>query len=42
MVIGLTRQALVGGTSAARQRRALRRRGRLTDIVDQLLYETAG
>ena len=33
---------LIGGTSAARQRRALRRRGRLTDVVDQLLAETAG
>jgi carboxylate-amine ligase len=33
---------LIGGTSAARQRQALRRRGRLTDVVDQLLAETAG
>ena len=33
---------LIAGTSAARQRRALRRRGRLTDVVDQLIAETAG
>jgi glutamate---cysteine ligase / carboxylate-amine ligase len=32
----------IAGTSAARQRRALRRRGRLTDVVDQLIDETAG
>jgi glutamate---cysteine ligase / carboxylate-amine ligase len=38
----LARQALVAGTSSARQRRALRRRGRLTDVVDQLIAETAG
>jgi carboxylate-amine ligase len=38
----LTRRVLVGGTSAARQRRAMRCRGRLTDVVDQLLLETAG
>jgi carboxylate-amine ligase len=38
----LSRQALIAGTSAARQRRALRRRGRLTDVVDQLIGETAG
>ena len=38
----LSRQALVVGTSSARQRRALRRRGRLTDVVDQLIAETAG
>jgi glutamate---cysteine ligase / carboxylate-amine ligase len=37
----LARQALVAGTSSARQRRALRRRGRLTDVVDQLIAETA-
>ncbi len=42
MIVELTRQVLVGGTSAARQRRALRCRGRLTDVVDQLLFETAG
>ena len=38
----LTGRALNAGTSAARQRRALRRRGRLTDVVDQLIAETAG
>ena len=38
----LTRQVLIDGSSAARQRQALRRRGRLTDVVDQLLAETAG
>ncbi len=38
----LTRQVLASGSSAARQRRALRRRGRLTDVVDQLIAETAG
>ena len=38
----LTRQVLTAGTSAARQRRSLRRRGRLTDVVDQLIAETAG
>ncbi|GAC1407343.1 MAG: hypothetical protein NVS4B6_20220 [Mycobacterium sp.] len=38
----LTDRVLIAGTSAARQRRALRRRGRLTDVVDQLLDETAG
>jgi carboxylate-amine ligase len=38
----LTRKALAAGTSSARQRRALRRRGRLTDVVDQLIEETAG
>jgi carboxylate-amine ligase len=37
----LSRQALILGTSSARQRRALRRRGRLTDVVDQLIMETA-
>ncbi len=42
MISELTRQALICGTSAARQRRALRRRGHLTDVVDQLLAETAG
>jgi carboxylate-amine ligase len=42
MIDELTRQVLVAGTSAARQRRALRRRGRLTDVVDQLIAETAG
>ena len=38
----LTAQALSIGTSSARQRRALRRRGRLVDVVDQLIAETAG
>ncbi len=38
----LTGQALAMGSSSARQRRALRRRGRLTDVVDQLIDETAG
>jgi len=42
IVSDLTRQVLAAGTSAARQRRALRRRGRLTDVVDQLIAETAG
>ena len=42
IVSELTRQVLIGGTSSARQRRALRRRGRLTDVVDQLIAETAG
>jgi glutamate---cysteine ligase / carboxylate-amine ligase len=42
MIRELTRQVLIAGTSAARQRRALRRRGRLTDVVDQLIAETAG
>ena len=42
MVVDLTRQVLIAGTSAARQRRALRCRGLLTDVVDQLLVETAG
>jgi glutamate---cysteine ligase / carboxylate-amine ligase len=42
MIVELARQVLIAGTSAARQRRALRRRGRLTDVVDQLIAETAG
>jgi carboxylate-amine ligase len=42
MIVELTRQVLTDGTSAARQRRAMRCRGRLTDVVDQLLLETAG
>lgn len=42
MIGELTRQTLLSGTSSARQRRALRRRGRLTDVVDQLIAETAG
>ncbi|MDT5175176.1 MAG: glutamate---cysteine ligase / carboxylate-amine ligase, partial [Mycobacterium sp.] len=42
IVSELARQVLIVGTSSARQRRALRRRGRLTDVVDQLIAETAG
>src|SRR3984885_6287126 len=42
VVSELTQQVLIAGTSSARQRRALRRRGRLTDVVDQLVAETAG
>ncbi|MBA8794366.1 carboxylate-amine ligase [Friedmanniella endophytica] len=42
LVDALATEILAVGTSAARQRRALRRRGRLTDVVDQLLAETAG
>src|SRR4029077_340710 len=42
MVSELARQVLIAGSSAARQRRALRRGGRLTDVVDQLIAETAG
>lgn len=42
MISELARQVLMAGTSAARQRRELRRRGRLTDVVDQLIAETAG
>jgi carboxylate-amine ligase len=38
----LARQVLIAGSSSARQRRVLRRRGRLTDVVDQLITETAG
>jgi carboxylate-amine ligase len=42
MISELAERELIVGTSAARQRRALRRRGRLTDVVDQLIDETAG
>jgi carboxylate-amine ligase len=42
LVRELTWRVLTAGSSAARQRRALRRRGRLTDVVDQLIAETAG
>lgn len=42
LVSELVRQTLIAGTSSARQRRALRRRGRLTDVVDQLIAETSG
>ncbi len=41
-VNGLTDSVLLAGSSAARQRRARRRRGRLTDVVDLLIAETAG
>src|SRR5215208_1131465 len=42
LIDDLATKVLIAGTSAARQRRALRRRGRLTDVVDQLIAETAG
>jgi glutamate---cysteine ligase / carboxylate-amine ligase len=42
LIADLARQALRDGSSAARQRRALSRRGRLTDVVDHLIAETAG
>jgi glutamate---cysteine ligase / carboxylate-amine ligase len=42
LISGLTRRTLSAGTSAARQREALRRRGELTDVVDQLIAETSG
>ncbi|HEX2284433.1 MAG TPA: glutamate--cysteine ligase [Mycobacterium sp.] len=42
MISDLTQWTLSVGTSAARQREALRRRGELTDVVDQLIAETAG
>ena len=38
----LAANALRAGSSAAQQRRALRRRGRITDVVDLLVDETAG
>jgi carboxylate-amine ligase len=38
----LCAQALARGSSAARQREALRRRERVSDVVDLLLAETAG
>ena len=41
LVSTLTRRVLAAGSSAARQRWALCRRGRLTDVVDQLMAETA-
>ncbi|UBU17884.1 carboxylate-amine ligase [Nonomuraea gerenzanensis] len=40
LVSGLAEQALAGGSSAERQRRAFARRGRLADVVDLLLTET--
>jgi carboxylate-amine ligase len=42
IVSELTREVLIAGTSSARQRRGLRQRGRLADVVDQLIAETAG
>ena len=41
-VLELSAEASAHGSSAARQRHALARRGRLTDVVDLLLAETAG
>ncbi|WP_430783534.1 glutamate--cysteine ligase [Actinoplanes sp. G11-F43] len=41
-VFDLTLRALSRGSSAARQRRALARRGRLSDVVDLLVAETRG
>ncbi len=41
LVSELGENALRAGSSAARQRRARRRRGRLTDVVDLLIAETA-
>ncbi|MFW0795555.1 carboxylate--amine ligase/circularly permuted type 2 ATP-grasp protein [Gordonia sp. CPCC 205515] len=41
-VARLAANALEAGSSSARQRRELRRRGRLTAVVDRLLAETAG
>jgi glutamate---cysteine ligase / carboxylate-amine ligase len=38
----LVRETLARGTGSTRQRRAFARRGRLTDVVDQLVTETAG
>ncbi|MEE2057686.1 glutamate--cysteine ligase [Rhodococcus artemisiae] len=42
LVSELAADAMARGTSAARQRRALDRRGRLPDVVDLLLAETVG
>lgn len=42
LVTELARLVLIAGSSSARQRRALRGRGRLTDVVDQLIDETSG
>lgn len=42
LVTELASDAAALGSSSARQRRALRRRGKLTDAVDHLLAETAG
>jgi carboxylate-amine ligase len=41
-ISGLAERVLIVGTSAARQRQSLRCRGRLTDVVDLLIDETAG
>ncbi|MEU8240451.1 carboxylate--amine ligase/circularly permuted type 2 ATP-grasp protein [Actinoplanes missouriensis] len=41
-VFDLSLRALSRGSSAARQRRALARRGRLADVVDMLVSETRG
>ncbi|MEN3310598.1 MAG: glutamate---cysteine ligase / carboxylate-amine ligase [Micromonosporaceae bacterium] len=41
-VVELSAQALGRGSSAARQRRALTRRGRLSDVVDLVLEDTRG
>lgn len=41
-VSALTDSVLLAGSSASRQRRAHRRRGTLTDVVDLLIAETAG
>ncbi|WP_407442134.1 glutamate--cysteine ligase [Rhodococcus sp. (in: high G+C Gram-positive bacteria)] len=42
LVSELASDAATRGSSAARQRRVLRRRGKLTDVIDHLLAETAG
>lgn len=41
-VAALTERTLQAGSSSSRQRRTLRRRGRLAAVVDNLLAETAG
>jgi gamma-glutamyl:cysteine ligase YbdK (ATP-grasp superfamily) len=42
MVAELVAATLARGSGAARQRRTYERRGRLADVVDQLVAETAG
>ncbi|MEV1132850.1 carboxylate--amine ligase/circularly permuted type 2 ATP-grasp protein [Rhodococcus coprophilus] len=42
LVTQLAADAVERGSSSARQRRVLRRRGKMTDVVDHLLAETAG
>ncbi len=42
LVSDLCHKVLHAGSSAARQRQALRRRGKLTDVVDMLIAETSG